>query len=106
MQIWKWELEVGHNCIDVPEGTKFIKAGYQQHSPVLGGCLAIWGVVDPHAIPQEAIVHVFATGQDIAFAEAGALVSAFSYVDTIVERHGLVWHVFAEQQCVSPRPFG
>ena len=85
--IYKYNITIGEQVICLPKEYKILKAGQDGK-----GSLVIWALVDEESREQENVtVVVLGTGWSIPT----KVIEEFDFIDTIIEKCGLTWHVFA-----------
>ena len=85
--IYKYNIIIGEQVICLPKGYKILKVGQDYKEK-----LAIWALVDEESKEQEKVtVVVLGTGWSIPT----KVIEEFDFIDTIIEKCGLTWHVFA-----------
>lgn len=92
MKIYKYQISgEGNDCLQLPDGYRILSAGEQD------GQIFIWAIVNPDAPLMDARFRIYATGFDDipAFLNNGYL----QYIDTVLMKSGLVWHIFQEIDC-------
>ena len=85
--IYKYNITIGEQVICLPKGYKILKVGQDYKEK-----LAIWALVDEESKEQEKVTVVaLGTGWHIP----AKVIEEFDFIDTIIEKCGLTWHVFA-----------
>ncbi len=82
--IYKYPLKVSQF---LPQGTKILKFGLQNDS------IVFWALVPTDTTPKkekEFRFQTFGTGWSVSMEK-------YTYVDTVQESNGLVWHIFQEK---------
>jgi len=91
MVIWKYELRLGDQFVEVPSRSQFISVSCQ------GDQLVAWAIVDDrHDVEADRVrrlVRVMGTGWPCEHWEDGC----FAFVGTVQQTNGLVWHVFVKE---------
>lgn len=84
--IWKYELELGSQTLELPQGAQPLSVAVQQ------GGVMLWALVTPEAPTCYRRVYVVGTGHELP-EDLG------SYVGTVLLTGGaLVFHVFVEEE--------
>ena len=85
--IYKYNITIGEQVICLPKGYKILKVGQDGKEN-----LTMWALVDEESKEQEKVtVVVLGTGWSVPTKVA----EEFDFIDSIIEKCGLVWHVFA-----------
>jgi hypothetical protein len=85
-QVWKYELKMGRNIIEIPVDFIPLTVQVQNNTPVM------WVFVDPNNFNTNRIFYVIGTGQPIELDNENDL----EYVGTFQILRDEVYHVFME----------
>ncbi len=92
--IWKFELSLRRNEIDMPVGAEILNVGSQNVTgEIWRDTIVLWAEVEPEAVTERRVFSIYGTGYPHPPEGAG------TYLGTaLLNRTTLVYHVYEEEK--------